>query len=219
MNRYATLAMVAIGLAACGNPAIKEIRDGKIEGTIVDGVSSYKGIPFAAPPVGDLRWRAPEPVVPWSGVRSARDFAPACMQGWLGVLLSGGRSGVSEDCLYLNVWTPTDEPDARLPVLVYIHGGAFTGGTPGIPAFDGERLAREGNIVVVTIPHRLGALGFLASPELSRETGHGSGTWGLQDLVANAPLRPRRGKRLRLVHSRQPPPRRFPAARQGMRSR
>ncbi|EPX62732.1 Carboxylesterase, type B [Cystobacter fuscus DSM 2262] len=106
------------------------------------------------------------------------------MQNWLVVFLSGGRSGVSEDCLYLNVWTPTDVPDAKLPVLVYIQGGAFAGGVLANPTFDGARLAREGNILVVTIPHRLGALGFLASPELSRETGHGSGTWALQDIVA-----------------------------------
>lgn len=152
------------------------------------GVRAYLGIPFAAAPVGELRWRPPRPPAQWTGVRAADRFAPACMQPgpaafgpWtLEFLL---RGPVSEDCLYLNVWTGA-APGARRPVFVYIYGGAFTSGSSDVPVYDGARLASRG-LVVVTINYRVGALGFLAHPELTAESPeHASGNYGLLDQVA-----------------------------------
>jgi para-nitrobenzyl esterase len=144
------------------------------------GVRAYKGLPFAAPPVGPLRWRAPQPVAPWREPRRTDAFGPSAMQGviWDDIDLAG--AGVSEDCLYLNVWTP--EPQGRLPVLFWIHGGGFAAGSGAEPRYDGARLAARG-IVVVTVNYRLGAFGFLAHPELTGESGF-SGNWALFDLVA-----------------------------------
>lgn len=191
---YAALAVAALFLAACGAVENKNsdspservsVTGGKIEGVRLAGdVQAFRGVPFSAPPVGHLRWRAPQTVLPWEGVRSTKQFAPACMQNRLGAYLSGGRAGVSEDCLYLNIWAPRSESGKKAPVIVYLYGGAFAGGTPATPAFEGARLARSAEMVVVTVPYRLGAFGMLAHPELSSETGHGSGTWALQDVVA-----------------------------------
>ncbi|NOT39728.1 MAG: carboxylesterase family protein [Alphaproteobacteria bacterium] len=144
---------------------------------------AYKGVPFAAAPVGALRWRAPEAVVPWSGVRPATAFAPACLQN--GVSMPGEvLSRTSEDCLYLNVWTPAANWAAKLPVLVWIHGGGFTNGSASMPLYSGDRLARRG-IVVVTVAYRLGAFGFLAHPELSAETAQkSSGNYAFRDQIA-----------------------------------
>jgi len=139
----------------------------------------YKGIPFAAPPVGDLRWQPPQPVKPWDGVRACRDFAPACPQPKVPLI---GADWTNEDCLYLNVWTPAQHPDAPLPVMVWIHGGAYMLGSGAM--YDGAALARQG-VVVVTINYRLGPLGFLAHPLLSKESPHGvSGNYGLLDQIA-----------------------------------
>ncbi|HEX9107959.1 MAG TPA: carboxylesterase family protein, partial [Longimicrobiales bacterium] len=170
-------------------------RSGLVAGkaTSQPGVRAYLGIPYAAAPVGDLRWRPPRPATAWSGVRAADGFAPACMQPgpaafgpWtLEFLL---RGPVSEDCLYLNVWTAAaaggrGRTEPR-PVFVWIHGGAFTGGSGDVPVYDGARLAARG-LVVVTINYRLGALGFLAHPELSAESPeHACGNYGLLDQVA-----------------------------------
>jgi para-nitrobenzyl esterase len=149
------------------------------------GVRVYKGIPYAAPPLGPLRWRPPEPVAPWTGVRPTQDFGAHSVQGVVWDDIDLGGTATAEDCLYLNVWTP-DAPgtSARLPTMVWIHGGGFVVGSGAEPRYDGARLAARG-IVVVTVNHRLNALGFLAHPELTAESDHhASGNYGLHDLVA-----------------------------------
>ena len=161
------------------------IRTGVLRGTTAASsrVAAYKGIPYAKPPVGDLRWRPPVPAPAWDGVRDAREFGHACLQppqqptG----LYSGGMASLSEDCLTLNVWTPTD---ARgLPVMVWIHGGALVGGSSSEPLYDGVQLSQHG-IVVVSINYRLGLLGYLAHPALSAESPqHLSGNYGLLDQI------------------------------------
>lgn len=144
---------------------------------------AYLGVPYAAPPVGDLRWRAPRPATAWPGVRRADAFAPACPQ--TGVSMPGeAPPQTSENCLYLNVWTPAKRSGERLPVMVFIHGGGHTNGATAMPLYAGDRLARRG-VVVVTLAYRLGAFGFLAHPELTAESGRGSsGNYGLMDQVA-----------------------------------
>lgn len=150
---------------------------GLVQGVAESGLTIYRGIPFAAPPVGDLRWRSPQPAKPWDGVRDATKFAPDPYQG-------NGQGNVSEDCLYLNVWTPAKSPGERLPVLVWIYGGGFAGGHTSGPGENGEHLARKG-VVVVSINYRVGPLGFLAHPELSAESPHNvSGNYGLLDQIA-----------------------------------
>jgi para-nitrobenzyl esterase len=166
----------------------------RIDGGLVSGVAGgtsdmrvFKGIPFAAPPVGPLRWRPPQPVKSWEGVREANLFGAQCMQPGDA---AGGRQGgsaaaapaISEDCLYLNVWTEAASASERRPVIVWSHGGAFTIGNGS--ARDGEALARKG-VVVVAYNYRLGPFGFFAHPELSKESGrNASGNYGLMDLVA-----------------------------------
>ncbi|HSV01206.1 MAG TPA: carboxylesterase family protein [Roseiarcus sp.] len=149
------------------------------------GVRVYKGIPYAAPPLGPLRWRPPEPAAAWTGVRPTQGFGAHSVQGvvWDDIDLNG--AGGSEDCLYLNIWTPAGPgTGARLPTMVWIHGGGFVAGSGAEPRYDGARLAARG-IVIVTVNHRLNALGFLAHPGLTAESDHrGSGNYGLMDLVA-----------------------------------
>ena len=148
-------------------------------------IRSFKGIPFAQPPVGDLRWREPQPVKNWTGPRSARQFGPRCMQ----VTTPGADywfrgSGMNEDCLYLNVWTPAKSGKERLPVLVYVFGGGFQNGDGSEPRYDGESMARKG-IVAVTVNYRLNIFGFFSHPELTAESPHhASGNYGLLDQVA-----------------------------------
>lgn len=178
-------AAVALALAlAAGVVHARPVRTeaGLVEGVSEDGLSVYKGVPFAAAPVGSLRWREPRPPVPWSGVRKAQNFAPACMQ--TGVSMPGETPPkVSEDCLYLNIWTPAHSPDARLPVMVWIHGGGFSNGSASMPLYWGDKLARR-DVIVVTIAYRLGPLGFLAHPDLTRESGRdSSGDYGLMDQI------------------------------------
>lgn len=164
--------------AGAEQPAPVRVEGGMVQGTLEGGLAVYRGIPFAAPPVGDLRWRAPQPPVPWEGIRQADRFAPACMQG------GNPPSGKSEDCLYLNVWTPATSPRDRLPVMVWIHGGGFGGGSTADPVHTGEELAMMG-VVQVSITYRVGQLGFLAHPELSGESPrHVSGNYGLLDMIA-----------------------------------
>jgi len=148
-------------------------------------VRAYKGIPYAAPPLGPLRWRPPQPVAPWSGVRRSDAFGPNSLQGVVFGDIDPTLAGVSEDCLYLNVWTPAAPGSSdRLPVMFWIHGGGFVVGSGSEPRYDGARLASKG-IVVVTVNHRLNALGFLAHPELTAESAHhASGNYGMLDLVA-----------------------------------
>jgi para-nitrobenzyl esterase len=149
------------------------------------GVRCFKGIPYAAPPVGALRWRAPEPARPWNGVRPTGMFGMNALQGVIFDDIDPSKPGVSEDCLYLNVWIPARlDGGERLPVMFWIHGGGFTAGHGGEPRYDGALLAARG-IIVVTMNYRLGALGFLAHPALTAENPHeASGNWGLFDLVA-----------------------------------
>jgi para-nitrobenzyl esterase len=159
------------------------VESGAIEGTKNRGLYEYLGVPFAAPPVDALRWREPQAVAPWQGSRAAKSFAPACVQE--GVSMPGETPpATSEDCLYLNVWTPARSAGANLPVLVWIHGGGYKNGATSMPQYRGGRLARRG-IIVVTLAYRLGPLGFLAHPELTAESPHGtSGNYGLLDQVA-----------------------------------
>jgi para-nitrobenzyl esterase len=162
------------------------ISNGTLEGTFnaATGINSYKGIPFALPPVGDLRWKAPQPPVNWSGVRKADHFSHMPMQKRVFSDMIFRADTMSEDCLYLNVWTPAKGAGANLPVLVYFYGGGFSAGDGSEARYDGESLAQKG-IVTVTINYRLGIFGFFAHPELSAETSyHGSGNYGLMDQNA-----------------------------------
>lgn len=181
--RLALLAIVACAPLgrAVAEPVMTEA--GAVEGVREGQLTVYKGVPFAAPPLGALRWREPQPVQPWQGVRKADAFAPACMQ--IGVSMPGETPPPeSEDCLYLNIWTPAKRPHARLPVMVWIHGGGFISGWAGMPLYRGDRLALKG-VVVVTVAYRLGPFGFLAHPQLTAESPHGgSGNYGLMDQVA-----------------------------------
>ena len=170
--------------ASCAAAAVLALTtSGSISGTREGGLSVYKGVPFAAPPVGKLRWGSPEPVSPWTGTRTATAFAPACMQE--GVSMPGEvPPKVSEDCLYLNIWTPAKRAAERLPVIVWIYGGGYRNGSASMPLYWGDQLAHQG-VIVVTIAYRLGPLGFLALPELTRESPHGSsGNYGLMDQIA-----------------------------------
>jgi len=160
------------------------VDSGQVSGTpgSSDEVRVYKGIPFAAPPVGDLRWRAPQPPAHWEGVRKAEEFSPVCMQQTRGP--GGGGPAPSEDCLYLNIWTGAKASTERRPVIVWTYGGAFTSGAGSVPMYNGEALAKKG-VVVVTYNYRLGIFGFLAHPELTKESGHNaSGNYALMDMAA-----------------------------------
>jgi len=168
-----------------------KVTGGLVSGTPGAGSSimAYKGIPFAAPPVGNLRWRAPQPIVSWTGVLKAEMFSASCIQRivkemvpWTYEFMT--HNEVSEDCLYLNVCTPAKSASAKLPVFVYIYGGGFDSGSGAVPVYDGEGLAKKG-LVVVTFNYRVGALGFLAHPELTKESGNqSSGNYGLLDQIA-----------------------------------
>jgi para-nitrobenzyl esterase len=159
-------------------PVPVKVQQGMLQGENENGVTVYKGVPFAAPPVGNLRWRAPQPAKGWTGIKEAIKFAPAPMQG------GNPPSGKSEDCLYLNVWTPAKSNDERLPVLVWIYGGGFSFGSTSEPVYDGANLAKKG-VVLVSIAYRVGPLGFLAHPALSNESPEKvSGNYGLLDMIA-----------------------------------
>jgi len=159
---------------------------GAVQGAVsADGkVHIFKGIPFAAPPVGALRWKAPQPVATWTGVRPATEFGARCMQGRIFSDMVFRDNGPSEDCLYLNVWTPSASAHAHLPVMVWIYGGGFAAGAASEPRQDGEVLAKKG-VVVVSLNYRLGIFGFFSHPELTKESGHNaSGNYGLMDQTA-----------------------------------
>ena len=167
--------------AGAGSPLtapILRIEGGAIRGTAVSGVYQFLGLPYAAPPTGELRWRPPQPPREWDGVRDATQFGPSCPQP---ASLFAPPAPFSEDCLYLNVYTSTLRRDGGRPVLVWIHGGGFT--EDGGRNYDGSKLAADG-IVVVTINYRLGALGFLAHPALASRPGGPSGNYGLMDQQA-----------------------------------
>jgi para-nitrobenzyl esterase len=183
MNPTAAFTIVLMLYSLPTFAAVVQTEGGLVEGVRTGRLTVYKGIPFAAPPVGSLRWREAQPVNPWKGVRKADKFAPACMQ--TGVSMPGETPPVnSEDCLYLNIWTPVRNDDARLPVMVWIYGGGFSNGSASMPLYWGDRLARKG-AVVVTFGYRIGPFGFLAHPELTRESPHHtSGNYGLLDQIA-----------------------------------
>jgi para-nitrobenzyl esterase len=181
-------ALLAIGLAAQAFAADRvKTANGSLESTTppVNGVRSFKGIPFAGPPVGDLRWREPQPAKKWPGVRKADEFGPRCMQRTgPGADYWFRSNGMSEDCLYLNVWTPAKSSRERLPVLVYVFGGGFQNGDGSEPRYDGANMASKG-IVAVTVNYRLNIFGFFAHPELTKESpNHASGNYGFLDQAA-----------------------------------
>jgi len=148
------------------------------------GVRIFRGIPFAQPPVGDRRWKEPQPVKNWQGVRQADKFGPRCMQAPIFGDMGFRSNGMSEDCLYLNVWTPATTGKERLPVLVYFYGGGFVAGDGSEPRYDGESMAAKG-MVAITVNYRLGVFGFLAHPELTKESPHhASGNYALLDQSA-----------------------------------
>lgn len=178
----AGIAALSIGTAVAQvNSAT--VTGGRVDGVVSDGVASFKGVPFAAPPVGALRWKAPQPVVAWSGTRKADTYGPSCMQDANFAKIFGAPPAIGEDCLYLNVWTPAKSPAEKLPVMVWIYGGGFVGGMTSVPAYDGTHLAQKG-VILVSVAYRLGVFGFLAHPGLSQETGKGSGNYGLLDQIA-----------------------------------
>lgn len=189
MLRNLTLFAIAFALTFSGptlaaNDTIK-VEGGLISGVMADGVRSFKGIPFAAPPAGDLRWKAPQPVVAWTGVRKCDAYGPQCPQApypQTSMYYSPPQKQ-SEDCLYLNVWTAAREGESR-PVMVWIHGGALTRGSGANRVYDGTALAKKG-VVLVTINYRLGVLGYLAHAELTAESpNHSSGNYGVLDQIA-----------------------------------
>jgi len=179
------IALLMLVVTAAGAAAQVRIDTGTVQGrTEQDGkVRAFLGIPYAAPPVGDLRWRAPGPPPKWDGVRDATKFGARCVQARVFDDMVF-RDEQSEDCLYLNVWTPASSPDAKLPVMVWIYGGGFQAGSTSEPRQDGQFLAMNG-VVVVSMNYRLGVFGFFAHPELTKESPHhASGNYGLLDQVA-----------------------------------
>jgi para-nitrobenzyl esterase len=162
------------------------LANGIVEGTgpQASGVREFKGIPFAEPPVGALRWSPPQPVKNWSGVRQATGFGPRCMQQPIFGDMNFRSNGMGEDCLYLNVWTPAKSAKERLPVLVYFFGGGFMAGDGSEPRYDGASMAAKG-IVAITVNYRLGVFGFFAHPDLTKESPHhASGNYTLLDMSA-----------------------------------
>ncbi|QJD96457.1 carboxylesterase family protein [Mucilaginibacter robiniae] len=164
-----------------------QTANGVLEGVADTGLTIFEGVPFAQSPIGPLRWVAPQPVKNWTGIRKADHFGPSAMQKNVFGDMNFRAPGINEDCLYLNVWTPAQSGNEKLPVLVYFYGGGFVAGDGSEPRYDGASLARKG-IVTVTVNYRLGVFGFLAHPELTKESSyHASGNYGLLDQ--NAALR------------------------------
>jgi len=214
MKRFALIAIVAVVAVATTQLRAMIPEQVKIDSGMVAGTASgqptvrvFKGIPFAAPPVGENRWKAPQPVAKWEGVRKADAFGAPCAAGPAGGGRGGGRGAApgaaapgtaapaapaappreparAEDCLYLNVWTSASNPNDRRPVMMWIYGGGFTGGSGGLAWYDGENLASKGP-VIVTMNYRLGSLGFFAHPELAKESGrNAAGNYGMMDAIA-----------------------------------
>ncbi|MGI4873950.1 MAG: carboxylesterase/lipase family protein [Janthinobacterium lividum] len=187
----AGLLTISVGTQAQQKPSLSltagqaQTASGPLQGaSLPSGIHVFKGVPYAAPPVGSLRWQAPQPVKPWATPRPATEFGPRAMQLPLFSDMQFRSNGVSEDCLYLNVWTGAQTAQERRPVLVYFYGGGFLAGDGSEPRYDGESLARRG-IVTVTVNYRLGVFGFLAHPELTKESPHhAAGNYGLLDQAA-----------------------------------
>jgi len=200
-RRLACAPVLAVGLslAACGargqipppsaplTPVETRVAAGALRGSTAAGINSFKGVPYAQPPVGALRWRPPQPVQPWTGTRDAQAFGADCMQNRAGWDQSQSTLPVSEDCLTLNVWSPEKAGpggSGGAPVMVWIHGGGYVMGSGSQPVFDGAALARRG-VVVVTFNHRLGRFGFFAHPALTAEhPGEPKANYGFMDQVA-----------------------------------
>ncbi len=183
---HLVVALIALLAVAATAQVHVTTNNGTLEGRLdMDAnVRMFKGIPFAEPPVGDLRWRPPQPVKNWEGVRSAEGFGPRAMQMPIFGDMNFRSNGMSEDCLYLNVWTPARSSDAKLPVLVYFYGGGFVAGDGSEGRYDGHSMATKG-IVAVTVNYRLGVFGFFAHPELTAESEHhAAGNYGLLDQCA-----------------------------------
>src|SRR6187549_2408103 len=215
MLRRTSLLLSTAFVAFAALPDVIKTDNGQVSGTSGKdpSVRLFKGIPFAAPPTGENRWRAPQPAAKWDGVRKAEAFGAPCIAGPAPAGRGGGRGAAprggaaapaaaapaaapaaaqqapreparSEDCLYLNVWTSAKSATDKRPVMVWIYGGGFTGGSGGLTWYDGEALASKGP-VIVTLNYRLGSLGFFAHPELAKESGHNaSGNYGMMDAIA-----------------------------------
>src|ERR1700686_810967 len=182
----AAVAVVLFGVESLGAQVQARTEAGVVAGTkSADGkVVVFKGMPFAAPPVGELRWKEPQPVAQWKGVRKATEFGARCMQARIFEDMVFRDSGPSEDCLYLNVWTPGISAKTKRPVMVWIYGGGFQAGAPSEPRQDGGHLAHKG-VVMVSINYRLGIFGFFSHPGLTAESAHhASGNYGLMDQAA-----------------------------------
>ncbi|MEO7800750.1 MAG: carboxylesterase family protein, partial [Ginsengibacter sp.] len=178
--------LIVLSTSAQTGKLTAKTENGIVQGSLEkSGVISFKGIPFAAPPVGDLRWKEPQPAKNWTGTLKATKFQMKPMQtNIFGDMNSRAEAG-SEDCLYLNVWAPSKKGKELLPVLVYFYGGGFVAGDASEPRYDGESMAQKG-IVSITVNYRLGVFGFFAHPEISQETSyHGSGNYGLLDQAAS----------------------------------
>ena len=194
MSRFLTVVqmmalflLVGVLSASAASPTDEvTVENGKLQGTSNEdhSVRMFKGIPFAAPPVGDLRWKAPQPALSWSGVRQADKFGSACLQTNVFGDIYFRDAQPSEDCLTLDIWTPAKPASAKIPVIVWFYGGGFVAGSASEPRYDGENLAKKG-VIVVNPNYRLGVFGFFSHPELSKESGrNASGNYGLLDQVA-----------------------------------
>ena len=180
--RLATLLLLAVSWCHVALGAVMTDR-GPVQGVQQGDLTVYKGLPFAAPPVGTLRWRAPQPAQVWSGVKVLDHFAPRCVQKGM-YPENAPAEPMSEDCLYLNLWVPAHALGAKLPVMVWIYGGGLDNGSGSTPLYGGDVLARQG-VIVVTFNYRLGVFGFLAHPQLARESPtHTTGNYGLLDQIA-----------------------------------
>src|SRR3954467_13985216 len=201
MRRWVVVLAVAtsmrLGLAAGPVDPHTTVAQGVLTGTTDNGVTVFRGVPFAAPPVGDLRWAPPRPPERWGPQpREAKTFGASCTQTlrssgagqWTSEYMSPEAPGVSEDCLFLNIWTPaaltgSARPPANLPVFFWIYGGGFNEGSGAVPVYNGANLAKKG-LVVVNVNYRVGSLGFMAHPALTTEQGGASGNYGIQDQIA-----------------------------------
>lgn len=186
MRKFAlTLAALAISIATSAQDAVSvKTSYGTLEGLDISGIKTFKGVPFAAPPTGDNRWREPQPLQPWQGIRECHDYAPDPMQEPIFGDMNFGADSISEDCLYLNIWTPAITMNEKLPVLIYFNGGGLMAGSGSEPRYAGMAMARRG-MICVTANYREGIFGFFAHPELSKETAYkGSGNYGFLDQQA-----------------------------------